>query len=152
MGADAYLYYTKYQDDVDTALQQLRQTEFEAGRYFPAMMTPVPPHFEGAPAGPGAQHDSIDEARMAAEEQGTCSILDIDHLSDTPDYCAAAPLDPALAEKHFGSNQPTRDMIEKSDTFFDICFEVIDRGQCVYATVYKDGKPGELVFAGLTFD
>ncbi|GJM24615.1 MAG: hypothetical protein DHS20C16_10300 [Phycisphaerae bacterium] len=113
MGAEAYHYFTKYQGDVNTALQELRETEFQAGRYFPATLTPSPPVGPNPPS-PGAAYDSIDDARMAAAENGTCSILDIDHLSETPDYCAAAPLPEEMLADLFGSNQPTREMIEKN--------------------------------------
>ena len=31
MGANPYFYFTKYQSDINNALQELRQQEFEAG-------------------------------------------------------------------------------------------------------------------------
>ena len=36
MGADPWWYYVKYQEDIEDALQDLRQREFIAGRYYPA--------------------------------------------------------------------------------------------------------------------
>ncbi len=147
MGAEPYLYYTKYQDDVDAALQELRQTEFEAGRYFPVMMFPETPIGPDSPK-PGAQHDSIEDALEAAEEQGTCSILDLERLCDTPDYGAAAPLSAETIKKLYKVDQPTREMIEENMDFL----ETLGRGQGYYTIVYKDGQPNEIMFAGMTFD
>jgi hypothetical protein len=61
MGGEPWFYFVPYQADINNALQELRRSEFKAGRY-----NPVPPFLDfpinaGAPE-PGAQHASI-EAR-----------------------------------------------------------------------------------------
>jgi hypothetical protein len=147
MGAVPYFYFVKYQEDVQAALDALRQREFEAGRYNPVLPFPA---FSSNPneAPPGAQHASIEEAMEDADADGTRSILDLDHISDEPDFCAACRLPDAVLEDLYGTAQPTRQMIEQNMGFL----EDIERGQGVYIVVYRDGKPHELFFAGYSFD
>ena len=69
MGAEPYFYFVEYNPDINAALQELREREFEAGRYNPVMRSlyslfPIGPD---SPA-PGAQHDSIEEAREAWDQ------------------------------------------------------------------------------------
>ena len=147
MGAHPYYYFVEYQPDVEAALQELRQREFEAGRYNPVqpfLRFPLHPNS----AAPGAQHESIDEAREDAAEDGTRSILDIEAVAEEPDFCVAAPLPKEALEQYFGTVQPTNEMISREMDFL----ESIERGQCIYITVFKDGRPDELFFAGYSFD
>ena len=147
MGAHPYWYFTAHEADFDAALQKLRRREFEAGRY-----NPVEPFIEfpvgPASRAPGAEHASIDDARQAAPEEGTRSILDIDSVGEPSDFGVAAPLDDDALQDLFGTNQPTRQMIEANMDFFD----QIDRGQAIYLVVYREGKRDELFFAGYSFD
>jgi len=147
MGANPYWYFTAYEADVDAALAKLRRREFEAGRYNPVMPLIDFPVGPAAPA-PGAQHRSIDDARQAAAEDGTRSILDIDRMGDEPDFCVAARLDEDALRDLYGTDKPTRQMIESNMDFFD----PIERGQAIYIVVYREGKPDELFFAGYSFD
>jgi hypothetical protein len=147
MGAHAYYYFVPYREDIDAALQALRQREFRAGRYNPVMPFIDFPIDPSKPA-PGAQHASIDDAREEAAEDGTRSILDIDRIGDEPDFCVAAPVDEAVLEELYGTTEPTHDMIESELEIF----EHLDRGQAIYIIVYRDGQPDELFFAGYSFD
>ena len=144
MGAEPYLYFTEYRADIGEALRRLREQEFEAGRYNPA--SPFP--FDRRNDSPGAQHGSIEEARTAAEADGTRSILDLDHISEEPEFFAASPLPDERLLELFGTTQPTRTTVEKDQDFF----EEIDRGHGIYIIVYRDGKPDEICFAGYSFD
>ncbi len=147
MGAHPYWYFVKYNENTNEALLELREREFRAGRYNPAtwmLEFPVPQDSTGV----GAQHQSIDEAIEEAAEEGTRSILDIEKISEEPDYCAAAPFDPELLESLYGTTKPSRDMLEQNMDFLDD----IERGQCLYTIVYKNGKPDEIFFAGYSFD
>jgi hypothetical protein len=147
MGAHPYYYFVKYQPDVEAALQDLRQREFEAGRYNPVQPFPrFPIHHNSA--APGAQHVSIDEAREAADEEGTRSILDITAISEEPDFCVAAPLAKEELERYFGTAQPTKEMVSRKLEFLGF----IQRGHCVYITVFEAGQPSELFFGGYSFD
>jgi len=48
----------------------------------------------------------------------------------------------------FGTAEPTREMIEENDDFF----EDIERGQGIYIVAYDEGRPSEICFAGYSFD
>ena len=121
--------------------------KFQAGRYNPVVAFPHFPVGPHAPA-PGAQHATIGEALEDADADGTRSILDLDHVADEPDFGAVTPLDEDVLEELYGTTQPTRGMIESNTDFF----ENIDRGQGIYITVYRDGQPDEIFFAGYSFD
>jgi hypothetical protein len=147
MGGEPWFYFVPYQTDINHALQALRRREFEAGRYNPVTPFPGYPVQPNAPA-PGAQHASIEEAIEEADADGTRSILDMERLSDEPDYGAITPLSDDDLVNLFGTATPTREMIESNDDLF----EAIDRGQGVYIVAYQDGTPSEIFFAGYSFD
>ncbi|HEY5914615.1 MAG TPA: hypothetical protein VJA21_28835 [Verrucomicrobiae bacterium] len=153
MGAHPYQYFVWYNPDTDAALQELREQEFRAGRYNPVIPHPQFPFpSEAAQAGkspPGAQHKSIRHAVEAAGADGTRSILDLDRVSDTPEFNAVAPLPPEELQRLFGSERPTHEQIEGD---LDGVFEGIENGQGVYIVVYRNDQPDELFFAGYSFD
>jgi hypothetical protein len=166
MGANPYFYFTPYQSDIRAALQALREKEFNAGRYDPAMQMADPPSYmfefsfppdETIP-GPGAQHGSIDEAIGAAMESGTRSILDIMRIADEPDFFAACPLPPDDLIAMFGTAEPTRDLVEevlikkqRGDPL-ERFWGRIERGQGLYIIVYDGAQPREIFFAGYSWD
>ena len=147
MGAHPYYYFVKYQPDIEAALQDLRQREFEAGRYNPVQPFPRFP-IQHNSAAPGAHHFSIEEAQEAAAEDGTRSILDIEAISEAPDFCFAAPLADAELQQHFGTTQPTKEMVSRKLDFLGS----VRRGHCIYITLFEDGQPSELFFGGYSFD
>lgn len=147
MGGHPWFYFVDYEADITAALQRLRQREFRAGRYHPAMRLPEFPIGPHSP-GPGAQHRSIREALAAAAESGTRSILDMERVSAAPRSCAVAPLAREELRRLFGSERPTHDQVAGSDALI----EDLERGQGVYVIVYKDDQPDEIFFAGYSFD
>jgi hypothetical protein len=132
MGAEPWDYFVPYEEDVGAALEKLRQREFRAGRFLGSELHPA----------------TIEEARMNMEEEGTASILDIERVADEPDFFAVAPLPREDLVRLFGTDQPTREMIETTLDFY----EDIGRGQGIYIIAHKDGKPSEIFFAGYSFD
>src|SRR5436853_7058907 len=110
MGGHPYFYFVKYEPDINAALQKLREREFAAGRYNPVIPFLEFPLGPDAPE-PGAEHSSIEEALEASDADGTRSILDLDHISEHPDFCAVSPLPPDELERLFGTAQPTPKMI-----------------------------------------
>lgn len=147
MGAHPYWYFTRYEEDIEAALDKLRQREFEAGRYNPVMPFiefPIDP----AADSPGPQHRSIQHARAAADTDGTRSILDIEGIGESGEIGVAAPLDDDGLEELYETTKPTRQMIETNLDLFDR----LDRGQAIYIVIYKDNEPDELFFAGYSFD
>ena len=147
MGSSPYWYVVPYQQDIDKALQELRQREFEAGRYNPAIAFPEFPVTASSPA-PGKKHPTIDEARGEAAEDGTRSILDIDFIASEPDLMTACPLRDERLTTYFGTARPSRQMVESNMRFWD----EVPRGQAIYIVLYEDDAPTELFFLGYSFD
>jgi hypothetical protein len=132
MGAEPWDYFVPFQDDIQAALEDLRHREFRAGR------------FRGSELDP----DSIDEAIENMDADGTASILDIDHVADQPEFCAVAPMPRDSLVSLFGTDRPSRRMIESNLDFY----EDIDRGQGVYIVAYENDQPAEIFFGGYSFD
>ena len=132
MGAEPWSNFTAYDSDIQRALDRLRDDVFAAGTYRYAEEQP----------------NSIEEAREIADADGTCSVLDIDRVSDEPDFFCAAPFTPAELKNYFGTDRPTHSDIEDSEDYWDD----LERGQARYAVVYADGNPSEIYFAGYSFD
>ncbi|MFO0876244.1 MAG: hypothetical protein U0840_02635 [Gemmataceae bacterium] len=147
MGAHPYWYTVKYEGDVEVALHKLREREFRAGRYNPVMPFIRFPIDLNAPS-PGVQHESIEEAMVEADADGTRSILDILGIGEQADFCTAGPLSDEVLEDLYGTTQPTREQVEANLEFL----EEVERGQAVYILLYHDGKPDEVMFAGYSFD
>lgn len=147
MGGEPWFYLVDYESDINSALQKLRQREFKAGRYNPVISFPQYPIGPQSPA-PGAKHSSIEEAFEDADADGTRSILDMERVSDAPDYGAVAPLPDEDLLELFGTTRPTREMV---DSNYDL-FEALERGQGVYIVVYADDQPSGIFFAGYSFD
>ena len=147
MGGHPWFYFVEYEPDVGAALGKLREREFRAGRYNPAVDFPEFPVGPHSPA-PGARHGSIEEAQEEADADGTRSILDMERVAEEPDYGAVAPLPREELLELFGTDRPTREMVAGSDELF----EALERGQGVYVVVYDGGQPSEIFFAGYSFD
>ena len=137
MGAHPWSYFVPYQQDVEAALNALREREFRAGRY----------NREWAAAYP-QEPRSIEEVLERCQETGSRSILDMFAVSDTPQICAVTPLPREELVRLFGTDRPTRDVVERDYGLFD----GIDRGHGIYVVVYDGDRPTELFFAGYSFD
>lgn len=152
MGGEFWSHYVPYQEDIQAALEALREQEFRAGRFY--QPETVEPGFFGRILGrkpaPPKRPTTIREAIKIADSDatGTRSVLDMERFSDTPAPGAISPVPPDELRRLFGTEQPTRAMIEHSDEFF----ERIDRGQGVYVVTYQQGKPEAIYFAGYSYD
>lgn len=147
MGAHPYWYAVKYRPEVDAALNDLREREFQAGRYNPVMPFIDFPITPASPA-PGPRHRTIDEAIDASDASGTRSILDIAGIADEPDFGVACPLPAEVLVSLYGTDQPTLDAVEGNMDFLDD----VERGHAVYVVCYTNGTPSDLLFAGYSFD
>ena len=142
MGAEPWSYFTPYQENVAAALEELKQQEFEAGRY--RMLDPDNP-----PA-------SIEDAFEDMDADGTGSILDMMGVTDAPHevdadaphFCMVAPLSTEQLIELYGTDKPARAMVEANQDFY----EWIDRGMGISIVVYDGDRPSELYFAGYSFD
>ncbi len=132
MGAEPWDYYVPFEESVQAALDKLRRREFQAGRFRGSELRPA----------------TIEEAMENMDADGTGSILDIIRVGDEPDFCAVVPLSEDELTEYFGTTQPTRQMIQDNNDFY----ENIERGQGIYIVAYQGGKPSELYFAGYSFD
>jgi hypothetical protein len=153
MGAEPYWYIVPYESDIDGALQKLRQREFRAGRYNPVTPFPkFPVELNTEPA--LAQHGSIEEVMEGADEDGTRSILDIQHAASAPfdgtqmQFFTAFPLAEADLVDLFGSVRPTREVVENNDEMW----ELLERGSAIYVVLFDNDRPSEILFAGYSFD
>jgi hypothetical protein len=147
MGAHPYWYAVKYRPETEAALHELRDREFQAGRYNPVMRFIDFPINPASPA-PGAQHATIEEALADSDADGTRSILDIFGIADEPDFGAAYPLPPEVLQDLYGTAQPSLAAVEANMDFL----EDIERGHCVYIVCYTGSTPTDLFFAGYSFD
>ena len=127
MGGHPYWYFAPYQDDIQLALNSLRQREFQAGRYNPTTPFPHFPPDLNAPSA-GAQHHSIEDAFEDADADGTRSILDLTKIGENPGYGVAAALPPDGLKRYFGTERPDLEMVAESEELF----EDIERGQGLY--------------------
>ncbi len=98
--------------------------------------------------------ETIDELLEEQGESGTHSILDIQRVSDEPDFGAVSPMPSEELEALFGTDKPTRKMVEEKAGDYDLVEHplVSERWQGVYFTVYRDGRPDELYFIGTSGD
>ena len=132
MGAEPWDYFVPYEPDIQAALEKLRQREFRAGRY------------RGSEDDPA----TIEEAIENMDADGTGSILDMMSVGETPDFFKVAPMPSEVQRRLFGTDKPTRQMIERNHDFW----EDIERGQGVYIIAYQEDKPSEIFFGGYSFD
>ena len=132
MGAEPYEYTVPYQTDIRLALDQLRSKVFKDGEFRGAELNPATP----------------EEALENMDADGTASILDIYQVATEPDYFCAAPYASQELVNYFGTEQPTRADVEKSDDLWDD----LERGQARYVILYQDGEPSEIHFVGYSFD
>jgi hypothetical protein len=80
--------------------------------------------------------------------EGTASALDMVGVSETPEIGHVAPLPPQDLLRLYGTERPTRLMIEQNMSFY----EGIGRGEGVYLIAYQDGRPDQILFAGYSVD
>ena len=181
MGASGWSYYTPYQQDIAQALQELRQRVFEAGDYQQYWLYNEVPEevFEEldelepqAWRQPGQQlveafahvlerkhlsadlppaPQTIDEALQRNGPDGTHSILDIDHIASRPEEGAASPLPRETLLKLFGTERPTRAIIEEGRAANSV-YGVLPTWQAMYVMVYQDDSPSEIFFSGSSGD
>ncbi len=150
MGAEPWHYFVPYQNDIGRALSELRQKEFEAGRYNPVQPFPCFPPGPETPD-PGAHHASIEDAVWAGEADGTRSILDMNRVGCDPDDSDLGVVSPVAEETLqvlFETIQPTRAMVEGGLEVM----QTVERGHGIYIFVYRDGSPAEIFFAGYSYD
>lgn len=165
MGASDWNYVVEYQPDIDRALQQLRQREFEAGRFYrpAAWLTQalelglIEAAFQPRMERSLSEFVAWPEPRSIAElltqngEEGTHSIIDIERLSQAPEVCAAAPLTPMQLLEAFGSARPTLETVLRSARAGALS-GLRRRGEALYVVAHTAGQPSHIYFYGFSGD
>lgn len=141
MGAEFWKYYAPFRGDVDATLEELRQSEFEAGRYHRSELRP----------------STIQQAMLNAGADGTRSILDMGGISPSPEPMAVSPVPRDTLLAIFKTDRPTRPMVEgafksRDATALDDMIEEIGRGEGRHFLIYQDDVPMEVFFCGYSFD
>lgn len=151
MGASRWEYIVVYQDDLATALANLRRDVFECGDY-------ISPTEFGLSAPASVEDLASKEYWVFMGTHGTHSILDVLYVA-SPDIVAQeyATIRPLANEEEyvtiFGSTKPTRDeFVELSNS--DRLLEFVDggRGTGRVAILWQEGKRGWLAFWGYSGD
>ena len=132
MGAEGYIWVTKYKKNLADALETARMEVFASGKFIGADKLPA----------------SIEKAIELGAESGTGSLLDIVTVSEAPEICAVCPVDTEELLEFFGTERPTIEQIEKSVSFW----ASFDRGEARAITLYEKGQPARICFAGWTID
>jgi hypothetical protein len=141
MGGEFWKYYAPFRGDVSTTLEELRELVFETGRYHRSDLRPA----------------TIQEARRNASSDGTRSILDMERISTSPAPGAVSPVPRASLLAIFGTDRPTRQMVERAFRIrdcetLDYLIEEIGRGEGRYFVLYRDDEPAEVFFCGYSYD
>ncbi len=177
MGASGWSYYTPYKEDRAQALQELRQRVFEEGDYQQGWLYEEVPEevfeeldelelddWNQAPqklletfaqilerkhirADLPSAPQTIDELVDRNGYNGTHSILDIDHIASQPEFRAAIPFPEEKLLEYFGTDRPTRAMVEKVDAEYSL-YVFLERWQATFIIIYQDGVPSEIFFTG----
>lgn len=147
MGSHPWSTSTPYKEPLEQTLHELRHREFLENVAADRSQYKSPESIE----------DGIAEYIEECDADGTCSILDIEQINDTPEdmECGCAcPLSKETLTKIFGTDKPTKAML--NDTSFrsptSHVYDLIDRGQAVYIIVHDGDKPTELHFLGMSYD
>lgn len=112
MGSSRWVYYVPYQENIEQALQDLRQQVFESGEYYQSWRLHVQEENGGRIDAYGQEifsnpssPQNIEEVIKKSEPEGTHSILDIGHVTDVPHNY--------LAHTQFlTASKPTREIVE----------------------------------------
>jgi hypothetical protein len=164
MGASQWGYATPYQADIHAALQDLRQKTFRAGAYYTptkfqeqllkdvprlplgmrlrAQIAVLRGRFQSPP-------QSIHELIERNGEEGTHSILDIEAVSDTPQFGTVSPLRDHQLVDIFGTTKPTLAMVTDK---LDACCSLRSRWEGLYIVAYEADTPTHICFAGFSGD
>ena len=169
MGASAWHYFIPYKENIQEALEELRQTEFQEGRYYrPGANLPTTfeewaqqlnltteqveqfkEGFAQLKAKSKITPTSIDELLELNEGSGTHSILDIFEIGTSTDEDESGTISKGELVRLFGTEQPNHQMVEEKTN------ELLGfrgRNFCTYLVVYKEGQPYELFFTGYSGD
>jgi len=163
----SWSYYAPYHPNIASVLTNLRQQVFARGDYHlahnPALQMNESQYRAEISDYPSiiqdemlnewryltglSQPDTIDALLIWNGNETTHSILDIEYVSDVPDYGVAAPLSDKALNAIFGTTHPTREQIENKALALQL---LRTPNQATYIIVYKNHKPNEIYFVGVS--
>lgn len=146
MGAIPWAYFVPYEEDIELALEKLKNREFAAGRFYPAMTQHQVLIEETAP-GAVSSYKTIEEAIEAAGETGTRSILDMWGVSDGSEIVTVSPIDEETLMDLYDTTEPTKEMLSDLQIL-----DQLDRLRGSYSIAYEQGVPTQILFVGYSAD
>jgi len=149
MGGCFWDYFVPYEDDVSAALGKLREDVFRKKEYVSSS------DIEGDSDLGDETPATIEELLQRESESGTNSILDITHVSGEPEFAAVSPMPPEMLREIFGSDKPTREMVEAKRGEPELTDDnplACEGWQGTYFTVYRGGTADEIYFVGSSGD
>lgn len=166
MGSSGWYYFTPYQENLKTALSQLRDQVFAAGDYYHPLtfykQYVKSEHFDQLSTEEQTANlthlqtletqglpPTIDALLERNAEGGTHSILDINYISEETAFHAAAPLPDQVLLELFDTTQPNHSMVEAK---LDILQGIRFRWCGSYVIIYENNQPHEICFVGNSGD
>jgi hypothetical protein len=160
MGASGWNYFVPYHDDIELSLSQLRNQIFKEKKYYQPAAWLLEMHelnyfdedgFDEAVSSVNRIPDprTIEELINQAAETGTHSILDINGISDQPNILKLSPLTGEEKLQIFGTEYPS---IEQAKREIERLQKLRGSWQGVYQTLYVNGKPNQILYAGCSGD
>lgn len=152
MGARFWSYLVPYQQDIWKALEDLREQEFQAGRFH--QPSEIQPGFFGRllgrkPAKPKSPTTIREAIKIAdANAIGTRSVLDMERIADIPTCGAVWLVSQAELRRIFGTDRPNREMVEQCEELLG----KIGSGQGIGIVTYRGELPDGIYFAGYSYD
>jgi hypothetical protein len=139
LGSQLWEYCVPYQASIQKALEELREREFKAGRFYRSELRPK----------------TFEDAIRNADAAGTRSIIDIDKISATRELETISPAPLGMLHVLFETDKPSHAMVEsaskKLSHDFQAFLETYGRGEGLYIILYDGDRPIEIYFAGWSY-
>lgn len=117
MGINPYCYIIPFSGDVHQSFEELKRSEFSAGRYEPCFSRKTGQYLfelDLAPRhlfpSPGSCHDALEDIFDDVDEGGTNSILDVFRVVETPFESIADPMEADDLLERFNTTAPLSDL------------------------------------------
>lgn len=163
MGSSAWNYFVPYQQEIEKALNDLREEVFRNGKYYMRPKSEIDPdEFLDAPKEileilpewierekSFTIPNSIDDLLEWNGEEATHSILDFTKIGLVPDFGTVTLLSDNQLLILFGTDKPTRHIIEQNSHKI---WDLQNNWGAIYIIVYKDNMPDEIFFGGHSGD
>lgn len=165
MGASGWSYIVPFQEDINQALQELRQQEFAAGKYYrPGTFIEMALNRNIVAADEREQLEAalkslnalpapltIEELFEQNGESGTHSIIDIFSVSAAPEFGTVSPLSDEELMEIFGHARPHIDEVLEESKLEEL-YDRRERWEGLYVICYTNNMPMQIFFCGCSGD